>query len=304
LFFGIFFCKIWLERMKLKFKFKFSKLIKLFKKITPLELLVAFLLVLILVFVMIQTRSQKEWVKAEIKISSSSWWQAYFASPPFWLGESIKIGDSEFDSGRKKIAEVLDVKIYELSGEGGERATQKDVYLILNLQINRDKKTGKMKFKNQPLEIGAPIELHLTNTYVQGLVLNIEGINEKKEMAELIIEGVWLNTFPWNAEAIPVSGEMEDGMGNVVAKILDKQIFLADMVITTDDGRVLVRKNPLRRDVAIRVKILVKKQGGIFYFREDQKVKIGENLFFHLPEVDVEWVSIKSIFDKDGKELY
>ena len=240
-------------------KLSFNKIVKLLRKITPFEFLVGFLLVLILIFVMVQTITKEEWLKAEVKISSPSWWQAYFASPPFWLGESIKIGDSEFDSGGKKIAEVLNIKIYELSGSG-EMTTKKDFYLTLNLQVDRSKRTGKIKFKNQPLEIGSPIELHLTNTYIPGVVVNIEGVDKEKEMVELVIEGIWLNTFPWNAEAIPVGGEMKDGMGNVVAKILDKQIYLSDMVVTSDDGRVLLRKNPLKRDVAIRAEILVKRQ--------------------------------------------
>ncbi len=284
----------------------FRKLIKLLKKITPFEFLVGFLLILILIFVMMQTRSKKEWLKTEVKISSSSWWQTYYTSPPFWLGESIKIGDSEFNSQGKKIAEVLDVKIYELAPvlNETEATTRKDFYLTLNLQVDRIRLTGKARFKNQPLEIGSPIELHLSNTYVPGLVVNLEGARDKKETVELIIDGIWLNCFPWNAEAIPVGSEMKDGMGNVVAKIIEKQVYLADMVVETDDGRVLARKNPLRRDVVIKAKILVKKQGENFYFREDQKVKIGENLFLHLPGVDVEWLAIRKIFDKEGQQIY
>lgn len=284
-------------------KLRFAKPKRLFKKISVFEILIGVLILLALVFVMIQTRSKKEWVKTEIKISSSSWWQTYYTSPPFWLGESIKVGDQEFNSQGNKIAEVLDIKTYELSG-GGEATTRKDFYLTLNLQVTKDRRTQKLKFKNQPLEIGAPIELHLKNTFIPGLVTNIEGLTNDKETEELIVEGIWLNTFPWNAEAIPIGGEMKDGMGRIVAKIIDRQINLADMVITTDDGRVLVRKNPLKRDVLIKAKILVKKQGENFYFREDQKVKIGENLFFHLPGVDVEWLSIRKIFDKDGNRIY
>ena len=161
-----------------------------------------------------------------------------------------------------------------------------------------------MCIRDRPLGVGSPIELHLSNTYIPGIVVSLEGTFDEKETRELVIEGIWLNTFPWSAEAIPIGAEMRDGMGRVVAKILDKQIFLADMVITTDDGRVLVKKNPLKRDVTIKAKILVKKQGENFYFREDQKVKIGENLFFHLPGVDVRWLSVQKIFDKDGKQLY
>ncbi len=282
----------------------FFKPKRLFKKIGVFEVIIGFLVVLVLVFVLVQTRSRKEWLKVEVKIAPSYLWQSYSASPPFWLGESIDIGDSEFNSQGKKIAEVLDIKTYELSPENEtEATTRKDFYLTLNLQVDKNVRTGKLKFKNQPLEIGAPIEFHLKNTYFSALILNLEGVREEENL-ELIIEGIWLNTFPWNAEAIPIGGEMKDGMGNVVTKILDKQISLADMVVTTDDGQVFVRKNPLKRDVSIKAQILVKKQGENFYFREDQKVKIGENLFLHFPGVDLEWLSIKKIFDISGHQLY
>lgn len=281
----------------------FIKTKRLIKKIGVFEILVGLLFLLVLIFVMIQTRSKKEWVKAEVKISSPSWWQAYYTSPPFWLGESIKVGDKEFDSQGKIIAEVLEVKEYELTGKSGEIARE-DFYLTLNLQASRNRKTGKLEFKYQPLEIGGPIELHLTDTYVYGLVTFIEGVPDERETKEIIVKGIWMNIFPWQAEVIPIGGKQEDGAGNVIAEILEKRIELSNMVVTTDDGRVLVRKNPTKRDVYITTRVLTKKQGGNLYFREDQKIKIGKNLFIQLPGIDVDYVSIMEIYDKDGKRIY
>jgi len=294
-----------IKKMNLRKTQYFSKLKRLWKSIGIFEFLVGLVILLALIFVVFQTRSKEEWVEVEVKISSSSWWQAYFISPPFWLGESVGIGDQEFDSMGKEIAEVLDIKVYELRNEGGEeKTTRKDYYLTLNLKVVKDRRTKKLNFKNKPLEIGIPIEFHLENTFVLGLVTYIKDIPDTRKTEELIIEGTWMNTFPWHAEAIQVGGEMRDGSGRVVAKILDKQINLADMIVTTDDGRVLIRKNPLKRDVSIKARILVRKVGENYYFREDQKVKIGENLFIHLPEVDVNYISIMKVFDKEGNRVY
>jgi hypothetical protein len=278
----------------------FAKIKRLRKRIRVFELVFGLLVLMVLGVVMILTRSQKEWVKIEMKISSSTWWQS--SSPPYWLGESVSVGDVELDNRGEKIAEVLSVKEYEQSVET-EKTTRKDFYLTLNLQVAKDRQSGKLKYKNQPLEIGAPLELHLNNTYVSGLVVSVKGVTKSAER-KVIIEGVWLNTFPWTAEAIPIGGEMKNGMGQTIAKILDKKIDLADMAINTADGRVLVRKNPLKRDVWIKVLLTVKEQGENLYFREDQVIKIGRNVFIHLPGVDVEWISIQKIFDLDGNQLY
>lgn len=282
----------------------FSKLKRLRGKLGIFEVLIGLLILLVLLFVMVLTRSKKEWVRAEIKISSSSWWQTYYNSPPFWLGESINIGDQEYDSMGNKIAEVLNIKEYELNSSGVEPTTRKDFYLTVNLKIERDGRTSKLKFNNQPLEIGAPIEMHLSNTYVLGIVIFVEGIPDPRETEELIIEGVWLDIFPWSAEAIKVGGKMKDGTGETVAEILEKRVELAEKTIETWQGNLVVSRDPLKRDIYLKIKLLVRKQGDNYYFREDQKVKVGENLFIHLPEIDVEWVSVLKVFDKEGKQLY
>lgn len=281
-----------------------SKAKRLIKNIGVFEILAGILILFALVLVMIQMRSREEWVKTEVKISTSSWWQAYFTAPPYWLGESIKIGDKEFDPQGRAAAEVLDIKAYELSNLQQQESTRKDFYLTLNLRAAKDRRTRKLKFKNQPLEIGGPIELHLTNTYVSGLVTFIEGVLDEREMKELIIEGVWENTFPWIAEAIPVNGKMVDRESKIIAEILEKRIELAEKTVETWDGRLVSSRDPLKRDVYLKIRLLAKKQGENFYFREDQKVKIGGTLFVQLPGVDVDWVSIKEIYDKDGRRIY
>lgn len=281
----------------------FQKLRQLQKQIGVFELLAGSLILLVLIFIMLQTRSKKEWFKVEVKISSPFWWQQFAIAPPFWLGESIKPGDQEFDPQGKKIAEVIDVKTYEEPSEGGS-AARKDIFLTLNLLASRDRRTNLLKFKSKPLGVGSPIELQLNNTITTGLIVYIEGIPDERKEQEIIIEGVWMNTFPWNAEAIPVDGKMEDGSGRIIAQILDKRIELAEKTVETDDGRLVSSRDPLKRDVYLTIKLKVKRKGDNLYFREDQKVKIGENLFIQLPGIDAKWISVMKIFDKDGKQIY
>lgn len=282
----------------------FPKIKRLIKNIGVFELLIGFLILLVLVLVMAQTRSKEQWVKAEVKISASSWWQAYFTAPPYWLGESINVGDKEFDSQGKVVAEVSDVKAYELSNLEQQEPARKDFYLTLKLLVARDRRTGKLKFKNQPLEVGGPIELRLVNTYVPGMVTFVEGISNGEKMREIVVEGVWLNSYPWNAEGIPIGGKMEDGMGNIMAEVLEKRIELAEKTVETAWGGLVVSRDPLRRDIYLKVKLKARESGDNLYFLYDKKVKIGENLFIQLPGIDVKWLSVRKIYDQDGKRIY
>lgn len=281
-----------------------KKLKQLMRNISIFEILLGVVFLMLLGWIMLQTRSKKEWVKVEVKIASPSWWQAFYVSPPYWLGESVQIGDKEFDSRGKAVAEVLRVRVYEISTIEDQQPTRKNFYLTLNLQVSKDKKTKKLKFKNQPLEVGTPIKFHLANTYVSGLITLVEGLSDERKIKEIVINGVRSDTFPWIAEAIQIGGKMRNEPENVIAEILEKRIELAKKTVKTWDGRLVVGRDPLKRDVYLKIKLLVKEKDENLYLYEDQKIKIGENIFIQLPEVDIGLISITDIFDSDNKGLH
>ena len=274
-----------------------KRISRLKKRIGAFEVLIGFLILLGLGLVMLQFRSKENWVKAEVRVVITSGRVSYWGeSPPYWLSETFKAGNKEYDSQGKLIAEVLKVKKLELGGES------KDAYLILNLKVSKNRKTGKLEFKHRPLEIGAPVELHLSNSYVSGLVTFVEGIEDERVQKEIVINAIWMNVFPCQAEAITVGGKMKDETGEAVAEILDKKVELHTTVVTTDRGDLLVRKHPLKRDISLRIKLKVKEQGGLLYFHEHKKVKIGEVVSIYLPEIDFHPM-IEEIFDFEGNKL-
>ncbi|MBL7159446.1 hypothetical protein ISS85_03150 [Candidatus Microgenomates bacterium] len=275
-----------------------QKIGRLRKKIGAFEILIGFLILMGLGWVMVKTKSKENWARTEVRVvSTSTGWTYAGQAPPYWVSESFKVQDKEFDSSGKLIAEVLKIKKLEFGGES------KDVYLTFNLKVSKNRKTSKLEFKNKPLEIGGPIELHLSNTYVYGLVTFVEGLKDERKEKEFVVKAIWMNTFPCQAEAIPVGGKMENGPGEVIAEILDKKIELAEIVVTTDRGEVLARKNPTRRDVTLKIKIKVKEQGGVWYFYEHKKVKVGEGISLYLPGIDFHPM-IKEIFDLEGNKIY
>jgi len=64
-----------------------------------------------------------------MKVSSDQWyWQGQMA-PPYWLADSLDVGDQSFDAWGRKNGEIVDLRIFEWGG------TKKEVEIVLNLQV-------------------------------------------------------------------------------------------------------------------------------------------------------------------------
>ncbi len=290
-----------MEEVKKKFTFKFKKLLT---KINVFEILLVILVLLGLVFLMDRTRTSSQWTKVRVKVSSPSWWQGNYIAPPYWLGDSLAVGDKDYDSQGRLAAEILNVQKYEFSIITLQDPTRRDVYLYLNMLVSENRKTGKMTFKNKTLEVGGPVELHFNGSLVGGLVTYIDGKNKKGVERELIIEGVWPNTYTWNADAITVGQQAKDEVGNIVAEVLDRRVELAARTAETAEGGLVAGRDPWRRDVYLKIKLKVLDMGNSFYYAYDKKVKIGEQLFIAFPNIDVKWFGVTGIFEPNGKQIF
>jgi len=132
---------------------------------------------------------------------------------------------------------------------------------------------------------------------VDGLISFIEGVEDKRVWEEKIVEarvtllsGIFpetLGIFPWRAEAIKIGDEMKDTQGRVVAEVLEKRVSPAEKIVTTADGRVFTRQDPIKKDVILVVKIKTVKEEGVNYFLDVFKVKVGQAIFLSFPEIDI-----------------
>ena len=284
-----------MKKKKIIFEIK-----SLIKKITPVEVLLGIVFLLVLAWLMMRTRSSKEWVRVEVLVSPQYWWtgESYQTAPPFWLGESVQVNDQEYNSSNQPIARVTEIEEFEATSG---RPSRKDVYLTLNLLVYRHKKTNALQFKNQSLEVGSLLNLHLGSNYISGVVIFIESVSPVKVRKEILIEGVLKDIWPWVAEAVSLNGQMKDSRGNQVAQILDKRIELAEKSVATSDGRLVVSRDPLKRDVYIRAKIKILEQAGNLYFYNSQKVGVGSIIWIFTPEVDLEKIYITNITELPGE---
>jgi|GEM_PF-586812 len=233
---------------------------------------------------------KKTYVTADLFISGGEWWWVT-ADPPYWLSNPVVQGASEYDLSGKKIVEVLQVEKFD-------QQARKTMLIRARLLVTKNFRTHKLRFKQIPLEIGSTIVISPGNVGMYANVIGIEGIQDISPQEEKTITTRWYNVFPWQADAIHVGDVMRDGSGNVVAEVLRKETTIAEKTVVTENNQliygtstkqvgqlILLRSDPLRRDVTLEVKIKVRNLENQTYFGVVQNIKVGETLFLSLPDI-------------------
>lgn len=212
---------------------------------------------------------QKEvWLVVEARsVAGEWWWQT--PNPPAWLSNQIEVGDKELDGRGQLIAEITSVEKY------GTTPNQKEFIFKAKLRVSYNKISQKYQFKYQTLQAATPIILELPKARINALVTKI--YQEEPLMEEKILTLKLYEQYPWFAEAISEDLEIKDGE-KVIAQIQEKLVEQAEMTVTTDQGVVLARRDPLRRDITLRLKASLKKEAEEYFFPDGQLVKIGEKL--------------------------
>ncbi|MFH1970850.1 MAG: DUF4330 domain-containing protein [Patescibacteria group bacterium] len=277
---------------------KITKYHNYLKKISPLTLLMIIATLTFVVFFATLMIRKSEWIQVEVEISPPDWYQWYQGGiVPSWLPDNINIGDEQYNAFNQKTGEILNIRNYEWSNSNSVNLiTEKKTYVTLNLKVERDKKTNKIRYQQQPLEIGKPIDLTFNNTGFKALVTFIEGATDTRVWEEKIVEvklfqdnQIFPETtgiFTWKADAIEIGDQMKDSAGNTLVEVLDKKVKPAEKIVTTSDGRVFVNYDPLKKDVYLTLKINALKQNGLFYHLGNQKIKVGAYIFIALPNID------------------
>lgn len=188
---------------------------------------------------------------------------------PYWLADSINVGDNEISPLGGLNAVVLDKEIYEASFYG------KNVYLLLNVNAIKDR-SGIYLFKNKPLSVGATIDLKLTKAQIQGLVTYVGTETPKYQYKKLLVKVTGLGVEWWIGDAIKIGSIIKNNKGEEIAKVIGKKVSPASGSPLTVDRN--------KRDIEVTVEILMKKIDDIYYYAETQKVKVDENLFLPFKE--------------------
>lgn len=235
---------------------------------------------------------KKDYYKTvEILVSPGLWWEE--ADPPWWLADSIKPGDVEIAPWGKKIAEIKEVKRYEYSNK-------KVILVKTRLLVSIDRQTNTYRFRHQPLEIGETISLSPGNIHITGSIVSVEWLKDSSQYQTKRVTVKLYQKRDWLAQAINVGDASNNEEANPSqAKIISKKVNLAELTVVTWDGRVLIKNNPLFRDIELEMELTVLNRGGINYFNHYQPVKVGNKLLIPMKNYNLEEAEVMAISPSD-----
>lgn len=263
----------------MKFKYLIDKNGRLFGKYDLFAPLIFLIIALLLAFLGRVALQKDHYVTVELFATAGEWWWEN-PSPPYWLTDPLLVGATEYDSTGKPIVEILDIKKIAY----GDR---KMVWMKARLQVSYSGNSKQYKFRRDPLEIGSLIYISPDNIKINSTVVWIEGEEDKRQIAEKEVHIKLYNVFPWYADKVQIGARMKSEAGEVLAEIMDKIVTEAEIMTTDSYGNTHARKNPLKRDLTLKLKIKTMISSNTEYFTYFQPVAIGSTLGIPLDGIHV-----------------
>lgn len=231
----------------------------------------------------------RRWVEVEVRVlSERSVWSS--EKPSYWLADMIEKGAREYDGLGREVVRIKNVRVFErIKGRGGGIPEQgKDIFLSLEIKARLNKRKRQYVFKGKPLSTGSTIELDFTDLHLSGLVMYMPDDFEKVQREELVVVARtvdWTDHYDntigvpeWMADAIEVGDKMKDGRGRVLAEVLEKRVEPAKMITVAAYGVPRLSRDPLNKQVYLKLRLDTVRVRGVNYFLGDVAVKVSRGI--------------------------
>src|SRR3989338_85108 len=203
-----------------------------------------------------------------------------------WFNKIFYKGMKEKDALGRTSAEVINIRKYD------DRQDNATIYLTLKLRTVYTPGTKLHTYKGKTVLVGSTLQFYLDNVFVEALIVDVMGVKNRFPLTKLLIQGQLTNPeeggiLPFLAENIPEGAEIKDTEGGVILKILRKEIQPALKLVTTDQGDILLSRDPLRKDVYLTLNVWAFKINNRYYFFDDIPILINEGIPIHLPHLSI-----------------
>lgn len=236
-----------------------------------------FLVIFVIIFLYNRFTKKSIWINARVLISNNEWWWTGEA-PPYWLVENLEEGMISFNSFGEGTAEIKDVEVFSLGGPN------KQAFVDLKIKVSYDKNRQIYLYNFQPIQKGKPIDLTFGSNNVNGLIVSLNSEPEERILKKVKVKMQYVED--WLANSYEVGMEMKDSKGRLLARI--------DNIIINDsnldhirfmNGGIYYAKDSFK-DVFMDITLTsLKDNEGYYRFVDGASIKIGEDIWFHFPEI-------------------
>jgi hypothetical protein len=273
---------------------------KFFKKLNLLDhiLIISFLIIATAFFIFLFRKST--FLTVTVKVTEKNILYAH-SDAPDWFSYLFKKGMNAKDGIGRKTAEIEDVYFYDSLKNGSSLNT---VYLTLKLKTVFNKRTGEYKYKGTSIVVGEGLKINLEKILIEGLIVGVDGLDDSHEelyfkvKAQLkegnLIFSETTGVDPFVANALQIGDKVLDSRGEIIAEILDKEVYPAKRNTFDDKGNIYQKFDPLLKDVFLTLKVKVKKIANEYYFLDDISLKINSTLPLHFNNISI-WPTIIEI---------
>lgn len=205
-------------------------------------------------------------------------WSKESIPPENWRVNDIKTGDVVYTSLGKKVAVVEEVN--RQVWQGGVRES---IYLIIKIKTLFDKKSQKYLYNGAPLLLGEKLSLDIGNTKFEGQIMNIFSSKENRyqnfESKTAKVKILCSEYQPWHANLLR-NFEVIQPDGKLLLKVTSSDVRPAELIIPTDDGRLVKAIHPVKKDVILDLylpEVMCSDQG--CFYNHTQPLLVGYELW-------------------------
>lgn len=201
-----------------------------------------------------------------------------FVAPPSWAVDSISVGDEERDDKNKLLSKIIEIK----SVEDGPN---KVYWIKIEIQANISDRSGKIRFKNQPVEIGSTINVVPNAHNLEGMVVGIDG-RSSSQFKRINLEGVVYGQRLWVSQVVKVGDRNDTAM---ITESYYSPSVVQDFQFPHDR----------RYDIHLKINLEVLVRKDIMYYAFFQPLKVGNRLWIPLPNYNLYDFVVTKIIDQE-----
>lgn len=250
-----------------------KQILNFLKKLTLIDYLIVIVLVAGILIAYQFLNPEEKWVNVTVIYPNAPIFQAY----------AVRLGDFEKDPSGKKIAEIDGIQVYDISNNITtviSNNSNKDLFIQGKILVKLNPRSKEYEFKNKNIKVGTQIELRFNSGLVNGTVADIEGVGLTSQNQTKIITLKMYSQWPWLADNIKIGDAEQNSQGQKTAEIISKDVVPAVITLDTISGDRLIKNDPQKVDITLKVRVLVNKIGDDLLFGRDKRVIVGELFSF------------------------
>jgi hypothetical protein len=203
--------------------------------------------------------------------------------PKSWYAGQFQVGDVEKDTIGQPIAEIVNVETFNVTAE------EKAVYLDIKVKATYDSRTQQYSSRGRVLNFGAPMRFNFSKVTFDGIVTDFPGSDTDKNVqkGQTVFEGIVRAIEPSLAASIKKGDQVVDSNQHVLAEVTNVEVRPAEKVTPTAQGELLLKKDPLYKDVLITVRVETKFFAHELYAFDFFPVKIGQKIPLNFKEKSI-----------------